>query len=86
MKWNAMDKYKIYVKYGTFIIFNCLIILKLNNLLNICALNDLYVFYLYCVFVVHNGFNVLFYIVKLDIIFVYYQFYRLCMNKDYYYI
>ena len=30
-------------------------------------------------------FTVLFYIVKLNIIFVYYQFYLLCTNTDYYY-
>ena len=40
-------QYKIYIKYKTFIIFNCLLMLKLNNLFNICVLNDLYVFYTY---------------------------------------
>ena len=38
-------QYKIYVKCGTFIILNCLIMLELNNLFNNCVLNDLYVFY-----------------------------------------
>ena len=37
-------QYMIYVKCGTYIIFNCFIMLKLNNLFNICVLNDLYVF------------------------------------------
>ena len=44
--------------------------------------------YIYvCVFVVvHNCFlTVLFYIVKLNIIFVYYQFYLLYTNTNYYY-
>ena len=43
-------QYKIYVKCRTVIILNCLVILKLNNLLNIC----MYMYYIYCVFVVHN--------------------------------
>ena len=34
-------------KYGTFIILNCLIMLKLNNLFNICVLNDLYILFTY---------------------------------------
>ena len=37
-------QYKIYVKCGTFIILNCLIILKLNNFYNIYVLNDLYIY------------------------------------------
>ena len=40
-------EYKIYVKCGTFKILNYLIMLKFNNLFNICILNDLYVFYTY---------------------------------------
>ena len=78
--------------------------LELNNLFNICVLNDLYVFHtlrnadivLICVYMYNIYiqcfyccselfFTVLFYIVTLTIIFIYYQFYLLDTNKDYYY-
>ena len=97
-------QYKIYVKCGTLIILNCLIMLELNNLFKICVLNDLYVFYtlrnadivLICVYMyniytvflllfITVFFTVLFYIVTLTIIVIYYQFYLLGTNKDYYY-
>ena len=47
-----------------------------------------YMYNIYTVFLllfITGFFTVLFYIVKLNIIFVYYQFYLLCRNKDYYY-
>ena len=103
VKYTAHAIFKIYVKCGTFIILNCLIMLELNNLFNICVLNDLYVLYtlrnadivlicvnmynIYTVFLLLfiTVFTVLFYIVTLTIIFIYYQFYLLGTNKDYYY-
>ena len=66
VKYTA-HQYKIYVKCGTFIILNYLIMLKLNNLFNICVLNDLYVFYTYtkcrycinmCVYHMYNIYTV----------------------------
>ena len=47
-----------------------------------------YMYNIYTVFLllfITVFFTVLYYIVKLNIIFVYYQFYLLCTNKDYYY-
>ena len=45
-----------------------------------------YMYYIYTVFVVVNNwvFECIILIVKLNIILVYYQFYLLCTNKDYY--
>ena len=75
---NTKTIYSIFVYY---MIYMYSIHIRNADIVLICV----YIYSIYTVFVVDNCFLCIILIVNLNIILVYYQFYLLCTNKDYYY-